>query len=132
MKRILFIVVVVLGVLMSKVGFCAYNTQYEATLTDIGVTVAYDVSGITNHTFIVTTTSLNTNVVYQFEGSSDGINWVNIDDTALSFTETQNLTKAYKKSAYSMNLMRFNWVSASGTGNTPNIKFNYIGRRGGI
>lgn len=115
---------------MGILGFSDAMLTYSQTLVTPSVSSVFDVSGATSHTFYVRTTQVSTNVTYQLEGSPDGTNWANIDDASTVFSASSVTSNTmYHKDNYAIALMRFNWLSKSGVGTTPNIKFNYVGRR---
>lgn len=124
MNKIACLLILML-VFISGLANCMYKVT--ETLTTVGATEWVNTSIFKNHSMWVTTTGVSTNVIYQFEGSPDGIATANIEDTDATFTETTNTTKDFHKDNWTNSLLRLKWISKSGTGTTPNVKFTYLG-----
>jgi hypothetical protein len=84
------------------------------TLTAAGVTengLSYGAQAIT---YQVTVASISTNVVIRFEGSLDGVNYFNLDQTDTDTTITANGTTGYCLNGCPTNYARLRLVSFSG------------------
>lgn len=114
-----------LALLINGLANCIYRTEQTLTTPNTGAWI--DTSEYKNHTFYVTATGVATNVVFQFEGSPNGVSTANIEDSESTFTLTANTTKFYYFPNLAIPLARINWISKSGTGTTPNITMSYIG-----
>ena len=89
------------------------------TLTAAGVTesgLGYSASALT---YQVTITGIGTNVVLRFEGSLDGTNYFNLDQTNVDTTITANGTYGFCLNGCPINYARLRVVSVSG--GTPSI-----------
>jgi len=73
------------------------------------------VETITEVTFQITTTAINTSVTVRAEGSLDGVNWWNMDDSGDDTTYTDDETNAMRYyGVSSLYAVRLVWVSEAG------------------
>jgi hypothetical protein len=96
----------------------AFDVADLGTLTGAGVGTAQESTGA-NTTFQVNVSSIGTNVVVRFEGSLDGTNYFNLDQSNTDTTLTANGTYGFALSGCPVKFVRFRLVSISG--GTPSV-----------
>jgi hypothetical protein len=99
-------------------GFSGFEVQSLGTLTSAGVGTAILCVGV-NMTYQVTVSSIGTNVVIRFEGSLDGTNYFNLDQSNTDTTLTSNGTFGFSLSGCPVRYTRLRLVSISG--GTPSV-----------
>jgi hypothetical protein len=97
------------------------------TITTPSVSTKYDVSDYRFHSFLYTVSNINTNVVMRIEGSIDGTNFVNINDSDLDTTITSNTTVLDHKPTFKIKYLRAKMVSKSSVNSTPSVIVYYMG-----
>ncbi len=109
-----------------------------AQLTAPGDTVELVVDGILRHVFAVTLAAVDTNVVFSFEGSLDGVTFFDMetDTTAVTgytmavgtnvFTATVNGTYPFVFKHFPVKQIRFDFASESG-GTAATLDVVYTG-----
>jgi len=104
---------------------CYAGVHNLGQLTTPNVTSSVLSSVYNKHNIVFTVASISTNVVVRAEGSLDGVNYFNLDDTETDYTVNANGTYhlwTEKPTKY----IRFRFVSESG-GTTATLTTNYIG-----
>lgn len=103
-------------------------TQQWTQLAAAGSTSALDVSTYQDHTFGIVVLAIDTSVDVRAEGSFDGSNWFNLDDTAADTQYTANGTFMMHKSNFRCPWVRFTFVSEAG-GAAVTLDVFYVGGR---
>lgn len=99
-----------------------------AQLTAAGSTEALDVTPYSEHTFQIVVATIDTTVNVRTEGSVDGTNWFNLDDTGADTQYSANGAYLMHKSGFRCRWVRFTFVSEAG-GAAATIDVDYTGGR---
>lgn len=98
-----------------------------AELTAPGTSASKDASDYENHTFQITIAGIDASVDIQMEGSLDGSNWFNLDDSGNATQYTANGTYLMHKSNFRMSEVRVNFVSESSSPSSATVNVTYMG-----
>ena len=98
--------------------FSGFEVESLGTLASASAGTAVQCGG-SNMTFQVTVASIGTNVVVRFEGSLDGTNYFNLDQSNTDTTLTANGTYGFALSGCPVKFTRLRLVSLSG--GTPSV-----------
>jgi hypothetical protein len=98
--------------------FSGFEVENLGTLNSAAAGTAVQCGGV-NMTYQVTVSSIGTNVVIRFEGSLDGTNYFNLDQSNTDTTLTANGTYGFALSGCPVRFTRLRLVSISG--GTPSV-----------